>query len=291
MGEYVRTLDDRTGHDTVTGRSGVRLAVRTAGPADAPPVIFLHGWAQSSRSWAHQLTGGLADSYRLIAADLRGHGDSDVPASGYDSPAEWADDVAALLAHAGRPAVLVGWSYGGLVITDYLRRHGTEGVAGLAFVGAITEIGRGHPGGKVGRLMRAVQPAALAEDPEVAGAALREFVTGMPGSGARPSRFAESLVAESLRVPAKVRAALFDRDVASADVLASVDVPTLVLHGRQDEVVAPSAAEYTAGLVPGATLTWFDHTGHLPFAERADAFDAALAAHLDRCFPRAGGAT
>jgi pimeloyl-ACP methyl ester carboxylesterase len=64
-----------------------------------------------------------------------------------------------------------------------------------------------------------------------------------------------------------------------------------VLHGRQDEVVAPSAAEYTAGLVPGATLTWFDHTGHLPFAERADAFDAALAAHLDRCFPRAGGAT
>ena len=290
MGERVPTLDDRIGHGTVTGRSGVRLAVRTAGPTDAPPVLFLHGWAQSSRVWSHQLTGPLADSYRLIAADLRGHGDSDAPLTGYDSPGEWAADVAALLALAGRPAVLVGWSYGGLVITDYLRCRGTENVAGLVFVGAITEIGRGHPGGRVGRLMRAVQPAALAADPEVAGPALREFATGMPGTGARPSRFAESLVAESLRVPARVRAALFDRDVDSAGVLAAVDVPTLVLHGRQDEVVAPSAAEYTAGLVPGATLTWFDHTGHLPFAERASAFDAALAEHLDRCFPPAGGA-
>jgi pimeloyl-ACP methyl ester carboxylesterase len=287
MGEGVPTLDDRTGHDVVTGSSGVRLAVRTAGPVDAPPVVFLHGWAQSSRAWSHQLTGRLADAYRLIAADLRGHGDSDAPATGYDSAAEWAGDVAALLAYAGRPAVLVGWSYGGLAITDYLRCHGTHHVAGLVFAGAITEIGRGHPGGRVGRLMRDAQPAVLSPDPEIAGPALRDFVTGMPGT--RPSRFAESLVAESLRVPATVRAALFDRDVDSAAVLAAVDVPTLVLHGRQDQVVAPSAAEYTARLVPGATLTWFDHTGHLPFAERADAFDAALAEHLVRCFPRAEG--
>jgi pimeloyl-ACP methyl ester carboxylesterase len=283
MGEHVPTLD------MVTGASGVRIAMRTAGPVDAPPVVFLHGWAQSSRAWTHQLTGRLTESYRLIAADLRGHGESDVPATGYDSAAEWAGDVAALLAHAGRPAVLVGWSYGGLVITDYLRCHGTAGVAGLVFAGGITEIGRGHPGGKVGPLMRAALPDALSEDPETAGKALREFVTGMPG--ARPSRFAESLVAESLRVPATVRAALFARDVASAAVLAAVDVPTLVVHGRDDRVVAPSAAEYTAGLVPGARLTWFDHTGHLPFAERAAAFDAALADHLERCFGPVGGAT
>jgi pimeloyl-ACP methyl ester carboxylesterase len=95
----------------------------------------------------------------------------------------------------------------------------------------------------------------------------------------------ESLLAESLRVPAFVRAALFDRDVAGADVLAGIDVPTLIVHGRQDAVVDPSAASYAAGLIPGATLTWLD-SGHLPFVDNAAEFDTALAAHLGRCFGR-----
>lgn len=274
--------------DEVTGGSGVLLAVRTAGPADAPPVVLLHGWAQSSRVWTHQLTGRLADSFRLVAVDLRGHGDSDVPDS--YSTADWAEDVRALLAYAGRPAVLVGWSYGGLVITDYLRVHGTAGLAGIALVGAITEIGRGHPGGRVGPAMRGVLPAALSDDPGVAGPALRAFATGM-SSSARPSRFAAALVEDALRVPAAVRAALFARDVDSAAVLRAVDVPTLVLHGRRDAVVDPSAAEYAADLIPGARSAWFDHVGHLPFAERAALFDTTLADHLNRCFELAGRTT
>ncbi len=282
-------LDVVTGQDIVTGDTGVRLAVRTAGPATAPPVVLLHGWAQSSRVWLHQLTGPLARDFRLIAADLRGHGDSDVPATGYDSADEWAADVRALLAYAGRPAVLVGWSYGGLVLTDYLRRHGTEGVAGIALVGAITEIGRGHPGGRVGPAMRDALRGALSDDPVAAGQALRDFATVMPGGGRRPSRLATILVEDALRVSAKVRAALFDRDVDSAAVLAAVDVPTLVLHGRQDAVVLPSAAEYAAGLIPDATQVWFEHAGHLPFAERVAEFDTVLAEHLNRCFSPAGG--
>jgi non-heme chloroperoxidase len=286
MGEYVPMLDEVTGHAEVIGGSGVRIAVRTAGPAGAPPVVLLHGWAQSSRVWTHQLTGPLAGSFQLIAADLRGHGDSGAPADGYDSAAEWAADVRALLDFAGGPAVLVGWSYGGLVVTDYLRIHGTEGLAGLVFAGAITEIGRGHPGGAVGPAMRDVLPAALSEDPEVARAALTAFATGMPGTALRPSRLATAMIEDSVRVPAHVRTALFARDVHSESVLTAVDVPTLVLHGTQDAVVKPSAAEYTAGLVPGATLTWFDKVGHLPFAERVDLFDSTLADHVNLCFAR-----
>ncbi|HEX4705688.1 MAG TPA: alpha/beta hydrolase [Pseudonocardiaceae bacterium] len=282
------TLDEVSRRDEVIGGSGVRLAVRTAGPAGGPPVVFLHGWAQSGRAWANQLTGPLSGEYRLVAADLRGHGDSSVPADGYDSADEWADDVRALLDYAGRPAVLVGWSYGGLVITDYLRRHGTDGVAGLALVGAITEIGRGHPGGRVGPAMRAALPDALSDDPDVAWPTLLAFVTGMSDPGSA-GPVATALAEDALRVPAAVRKALFARDVDSAEVLAAVDVPTLVLHGRRDKVVDPSVAEYTAGLVPGATLTWFDRVGHLPFAECAQRFDTAIADHLDRCFALVGG--
>jgi non-heme chloroperoxidase len=283
----VSTLDETTGLDEVTGGSGVRLAVRTAGPADAPAVLLLHGWAQSSRAWRHQLTGPLAERHRLFAADLRGHGRSDAPATGYDRAEEWGEDVRALLAHIGRPAVLVGWSYGGLVIADHLRRHGTEGVAGLAFVGAITEIGRGRPGGRIGPVMRAALPAALSGDLAVAEPAIRAFTTGMFHIAPSAAEV-DALVEETLLVPAAVRSALFARDVDSAAVLAEVDVPTLVLHGREDAVVDPSAGEYTAARVPGATTTWFDGVGHLPFAERAAEFDHVLADHVDRAFALAG---
>lgn len=263
--------------DDVISDTRTRLALRVAGPPDGPPIVLLHGWAQSARCWAALQAGQLAQTHRLIAVDLRGHGDSDVPADGYDSSAAWAADVRAVLVHAGRPAVLVGWSYGGLVITDYLRHHGTDGVAGIVLVGAITEIGRGHPGGRVGPVMRAALPAALSDDPAVAEPALRDFVHDMAVQAPH-----DELLADALRVPAFVRAALFARDVASADVLAAVDVPTLVVHGRQDRVVDPSAGEYAAGLVPGATVTWPD-TGHLPFVEDRPGFERALAAHVDRC--------
>jgi non-heme chloroperoxidase len=268
------------GSATVTGGSGVRLAVHVAGPEDAPPIVLLHGWAQSGAVWRRQLTGPLAEDFRLIAPDLRGHGASDVPDSGYADPAEWAADVAALLALAGRPAVLVGWSYGGLVLTDHLRVHGTTGVAGIVLAGAITEIGRGHPGGRVGPVMRAALPGAL--DPDGGEAAMTAFVTGM--AGGRPSALAQELIAAALRVPPSVRGALFRRDVDSAGVLAAVDVPALVLHGSADPVVEPSAAEYAAGLLPDVRTRWFDGAGHLPFAERQAEFDAELARFAAHCF-------
>jgi pimeloyl-ACP methyl ester carboxylesterase len=122
--------------------------------------------------------------------------------------------------------------------------------------------------------MRAALPAALSDDPAVARPALRDFVTGM---SAQP--LPDELVETALRVPAAVRAALFARDVSSADVLAAIDVPTLIVHGRQDAVVDPSAAEFAAGLIPDSTLTWLD-SGHVPFVDRAAEFDTVLAAYL-----------
>ena len=80
----------------------------------------------------------------MIAVDLRGHGYSDAPESGYADSAIWAGDVHAVLTAEDitADAVLLGWSYGGLVICDYLAEHGTDAVAGLVLVGAITSISR-----------------------------------------------------------------------------------------------------------------------------------------------------
>lgn len=258
------------------GAEGVRLAVRAVGDPQETPIVFVHGWASSGRAWEQQLTDlELAARHRLIAVDLRGHGSSDVPVSGYDRPATWADDIAAVLAYAGQPAILVGWSYGGLVITDYLRERGTAGVAGLVLVGALTELGRDSPGGAIGPAWDGILRAVLSEDPDEAVPALATLAKRMtvtPRSGVDVQHH----TGEMLAVPPAVRKALFRREISSSDVLAAVDVPTLVMHGTEDTVVAPSSAEYSAGKIPGAVLRWFPSVGHQPFTERREEFNAAL---------------
>ncbi|WP_199430981.1 alpha/beta fold hydrolase [Qaidamihabitans albus] len=260
----------------VVGAGGARIGVRVEGNEAAPAIVFVHGWAQSARAWDHQFADPeLRSRFRLVALDLRGHGASDVPAGGYDDPVSWAGDLAAVLGLAGEPAVVVGWSYGGLVIADYLRVRGTAGLAGIVLVGAITEIGRGHPGGRVGPAMREALPDALAEDPDVALPALVRLRTGMAASEV-PGPLAQSLLGTSLAVPPAVRGALFRREVSSAEVLATVDVPALVLHGTDDAVVDVRAGEYAAGKIPGCDARWWEGVGHLPFVENAAEFNATL---------------
>jgi pimeloyl-ACP methyl ester carboxylesterase len=238
-------------------------------------VVLVHGWAAAASSWGDVGGGRL----RTIAVDLRGHGDSDRPAEGYRDAETWAGDLAAVLAAVGAPAVLVGWSYGGLVITDYVRHHGTAGVAGIVLVGAITEIGRGRPGGRVGPAMRAALPAALSDDADVAVPALLELtrrMTAVPPAGAA----LQAALAVPLSVPPFVRAALFQRDVANEDLLRSLDVPVLLVHGADDAVVDPRATEYAAALIPDSTTRIYPGVGHMPFAERAEEFRADLAAFV-----------
>ncbi|NUT48173.1 MAG: alpha/beta hydrolase, partial [Saccharothrix sp.] len=85
---------------------------------------------------------------------------------------------------------------------------------------------------------------------------------------ALPAGTVAELTAAATSVSPKVRGELFRRDVGSADVLTTVDVPTLVVHGTQDEVVAPAAAEYSAALIPGAELSLYPDTAHAPFLEQ-----------------------
>ncbi|CCH35336.1 alpha/beta hydrolase [Actinosynnema sp. NPDC047251] len=256
---------------------GVRLSVRESGPAHGPAVVLVHGWAQSGEVWPP------AESFHAYAPDLRGHGESDVLADGYRDSATWAGDLRTVLDHTG-PAVLVGWSYGGLVLTDYLRHHGTAAVRGLVLVGAITGIGPDRPGGATGRVMREALPDALSDDPEVAVPALLRFCAAQT-PGAVPGVDVQRMLGTALRVPARVRRELFRRDVDGSEVLKAVDRPTLVVHGTADEVVHPAAAEHAAATVPGAEMRWYEAVGHLPFRERPERFAADLAAFVAEVGP------
>jgi pimeloyl-ACP methyl ester carboxylesterase len=259
----------------LTGEGGARIAFRVAGDPQGPPIVFVHGWAAYSESWAGQLSDQSLSAHKLVAIDLRGHGASSAPAGGYDDPAVWAGDLAAVLDSLGRPAVLVGWSYGGLVITDYLRERGTDGVAGVVYVGAVTELGRDRPGGVVGPAWDGLMRPMMSEDPDEAIPALTAFAARMTAHPL-PGPDLQRYVGTMLQVPPRVRKALFKRDVDSADVLAAIDVPVLIAHGTADTVVAPASAEYAAGKISTATVRWFEEVGHMPFVERRAEFNAAL---------------
>ena len=84
----------------------------------------------------------LADDYRLVAMDLRGHGLSEKPREGYTDSRIWADDVNAVIRTLSLDhPILCGWSYGPLVILDYVRHYGEDGISGVNFIGGVTKLG------------------------------------------------------------------------------------------------------------------------------------------------------
>ncbi|WP_024794268.1 alpha/beta fold hydrolase [Tomitella biformata] len=268
---------------------GTRIVFRVDGNSEARPLVLIHGWAQSSACWGPNVMAALTRQYRVIAIDLRGHGYSGAPDTGYDDSALWAADVAAVLAAAGvgpgDGAILLGWSYGGLVCCDYLAAHPESmadgAVAGLVLVGAITGIGRGHKGGRVGPAMRSAMPAALSEDPEVAVPALVSFASALRGAAVDKGADEQRLLGLSISTPPRVRAAIFQRSVGHDDLLAALPVPALIMHGEQDAVVDPSAARHTSGLVPRSRLSLWEGGGHAPFMENEGRFISEIDEFID----------
>ncbi|QQZ15410.1 MULTISPECIES: alpha/beta fold hydrolase [Rhodococcus] len=265
------------------GVDGTPLVYSVTGDPDARALVLLHGWAQSSKCWGPGVLDELAARYRVIAVDLRGHGYSGAPDTGYADSAIWAGDVDAVLTAEGvtSGAVLLGWSYGGLVICDYLASHGTSAVDGVVLVGAITSIGRGEAGGKVGAAMRAAIPSAMSEEPREAIRALGAFgnaLTGPPeGKGAQ----SQALFGASLTTPPRVRAALFNRSASHDDLLRSLDVPVLVLHGTEDSVVDVSAGRHAAELIPQARASFWEGCDHGPFVEDPERFVKEVGEFVD----------
>ncbi|NLV80453.1 MAG: alpha/beta hydrolase [Rhodococcus sp.] len=257
----------------VHSTDGTSLVYRVTGDAAARPLVLLHGWAQSSKCWGDGVLAALSERFRVIAVDLRGHGYSGVPADGYDDRDNWAADVQAVLdAENARGAVLLGWSYGGLVLCDHIAVHGADHLAGVVLVGAITSIGRGEAGGRVGPAMRAAVPTAMSEDPAEAIRALGSFGSALTGPGEGKGVVSQALFGASLCTPPHVRAALFARSASNDDLLRGLGVPVLIVHGTADSVVDVSAARHAEALLPTVTASYWDGVDHGPFVEDPERF-------------------
>ena len=265
----------------VRTRDGLQLAVEEAGRRGAPTVIFVHGYAQSRTIWRRALLGPLASRLHLLSFDLRGHGDSEAPATNHAST-EWLGvDLEAVIDSLGGTAPIVApWSYGGVAVGEYLRRGGRR-MSGLFLVAASNAIGRAaRP--LFGPVMLDHSRALLSADAATYMTGARAFLASCTAAPI-PSELADDALAEMLRVSAPVRSALLSRDQDYANDLASCGIPITTLHGRRDPVVLPAMSERIAALVPSARSIWLDDVGHLPWLEAPQAFESELLSFATRC--------
>ncbi|MEP9378086.1 alpha/beta hydrolase [Aquabacter sp. CN5-332] len=266
------TPPPRSHHATTP--DGLSIAVREWGDPAGRPVLFIHGYAQSGLCWERQVADPALTHLRLVTYDLRGHGASSKPLDPpfYQEGRRWADEVAAIITQCAleRP-VLAGWSYGGRIIGDYLTAFGASGLSGLVFVDAVTDSAR-HFYGSCNHLMRMMADA----DPATNIAGTRAFLKACFHNPPEPDLY-ETQLAASMMAPSEVRAAMV-RPANYGSVLSAVDVPALVIHGVEDQVIAPAMAEHIAACIPGARLEMIAGAGHAPFLECPAEFNALLAA-------------
>ena len=260
---------------TVTTPDGLTIAAQEWGNPNGPGIVFIHGFSQSSLSWMRQTNSDLAKEFHIVTYDLRGHGNSDKPldAARYRDGKAWADEVQAVIDAAGlkRP-VLVGWSYAGRVISDYVTNRGAAGIAGINFVDASIKFIPEYVGDNLKNL-----PLMASEDMVTNINATRVFLHGCFSKQPSADDF-ETMLAFNMMVPPKVRAGLGGRPLDATAVMSKLTIPVLVTHGAEDKNAKVDAAKFTASTIPGAKLSIYDGVGHSPFYEDAPRFNGELAA-------------
>jgi non-heme chloroperoxidase len=264
---------------SVKGGGGLQLHVREWGRPDGQPILFIHGWSQNHLCWAKQYESSLADEFRLVAYDLRGHGMSEAPLAPehYTAGELWADDIAAIVDELRIDrAVLVGWSYGAFVINDYVRVHGQDRVAAVDFVEGVTRLGEAAFGRLIGPGFLDHFVGATSDDLPTNIRAMRSFVKACLVKGVSSDDL-ETAICWNVMVPAAIRAALASRAIDDDDVLRALEVPVIVTQGRMDSVVLPAMAEHILATCPTATASWYEGVGHAPHLEEPERFNRELA--------------
>ena len=249
--------------------TGVTVAHVGTGPETGTPVLLLHAWGESRRSF-DRLLPVLPTGVRAIALDQRGHGDAEKPAAGYSLADAAADVVAFLDAVGASSAVLVGSSSGGYVAQQVAVSR-PDRVSGLVLVGA--------PRTLQGRPPFADEVERLA-DPVDAGW-VRASLAWFPLHQPVPSWYVDDRVRDGTRVPAHVWRATFEGLVAAEPPTdqGPVTAPSLVLRGAHDDLLAGDHQDLAA-VIPQARTVVYEETGHLVLWEQPERVAADLASFL-----------
>ncbi len=260
---------DRIRFGRVLLPTGVSLHYAEKGAKGKTPVVFLHGFVDSWRSFIRVIE-SLAPERRAIAFDLRGHGDSDKPEGGY-SIADFTQDLLLFLDALGLDkANLVGHSMGSFIAQSFAALH-PHRVERLVLIGSA-------PCAADNAAIMETKPLidALRDPME------RDFIRGFQATGNPvPAEFMEMIISETMKVPARVWRSVF-AGLLQADlrpILHAVAAPTLIMWGNQDMVFTRRDQETLLSQIPDSTLKEFD-AGHALHWEKPKEVTAALESFL-----------
>jgi non-heme chloroperoxidase len=274
---------------TITTQDGTEIFYKDWGSKQAQPLVFHHGWPLSSDDWDNQMLYFVANGYRVIAHDRRGHGRSSQVSDGHDMD-HYAADAAAVVEHLNlRNAIHLGHSTGGGEATRYVARHGKGRVAGLVLIGAVPPIMVKTPANPAGLpldVFDGLRQQLAANRAEF----YRSFAGGPFYSYNRPGAKVSQPVIDNWWRQAMMGSAKAQYDGIKAfsetdftEDLKIIDVPTLVMHGDDDQIVPiADSAPLSAKLLKRSTLKVYPKFPHGMCTTHAEAINADILAFVRR---------
>ncbi len=267
---------------TITTRDGTQIYYKDWGSGQ--PVVFSHGWPLTADAWEDQMVFFAASGFRAIAHDRRGHGRSSQPWDGNHMD-QYADDLAELTAALDlRNAIHIGHSTGGGEVARYIGRHGTGRVARAVLVGAVPPImlkTTANPGGLPIEVFDGIRKGVAADRSQFFKDLTTPFFgANRPGSkvtqGMRDSFWLQGMMG-GLKNELDCIKAFSETDFT--EDLKKFDVPTLIIHGDDDQIVPIGAsARRSVTMVKGATLIVYPGGDHGLAATHKDKLNADLLA-------------
>jgi pimeloyl-ACP methyl ester carboxylesterase len=256
-------------------RDGAELFVRDTG-GNGRAVVMTHAWPLSSAVWDFQATTLSKAGFRIITYDRRGFGQSSQPAGGYDFDT-FADDLAAVIDQSGvRDAMLVGYSMGGGEVVRYFSRHKGRHVSRAALVGAAAHYllkAENNPGGIDGAVFDGIKQGVLGDRKAYLAGLLSDVFLDAKRPATNPvtPEMVDATLAMAMQAGVAASAACVDA-FSKTDFraeLASVNVPTLVLHGTADIPVPFAMAKATAdGIAKSKLIEYRDASHGIVLTER-----------------------
>ncbi len=251
--------------------TGVVLACASSGDPGGVPVLLLHAWGESRRSF-DRLVAALPDSVPVLTVDQRGHGDADTPRDAGFALADFAGDVTALLDASGiASAVLVGSSSGGYV-AQQVAASAPDRVRGLVLLGAPRTLqGRSALADELEVLTDPVDPAWV-----------RDSLAWFPRIASVPQWYVEDRVRDGVRLTARAWRQTFAGLVEAEPPTdhTTITCPTLVVWGEQDRLLTRDEQDALVAAIPRSRLIVYPDTGHLVLWERPDRVAADLTRFL-----------
>ena len=269
---------------TITTSDGTRIFYKDWG--HGRPVVFSHGWPLSADAWDGQMLFLATKGFRVIAHDRRGHGRSDQPFGGNDMDT-YADDLAALIEHLDlRDIVMVGHSTGGGEVARYIGRHGTARVAKAVLLGAVPPQmlkTANNPGGLPMDVFDAIRSGVAADRSQFyKDLTIPFYSANRPGANVSQG-LRDSFWLQGMQGGIKSQ---FDcikqfSETDFSDDLRKFDVPTLIVHGDDDQIVPiDDSARLAAQLVKQSTLKVYPGASHGLAATHQEQFNADLLAFI-----------